>query len=64
MYVCICHKVTEEELKKTVESSSNIKDCLKRLNIGGSCGVCLVDALKNLGVEYSSEMKVTEVKKN
>lgn len=64
MYVCICHQVTEEELKKTAEASSNLKDCLKRLNVGGSCGVCLVDALKNLGVEYSNEMKVSNLKKS
>ena len=63
MYVCICHQVTEEDLKRTVQSSKNLKECLKRLNVGSSCGVCLVDALKSLGVEYSSERNSPEIKK-
>lgn len=47
MYVCVCHAITEEKLEKAVMEAGkgNSKEVLRRLGIGGSCGVCLIDAI-------------------
>lgn len=48
MYVCVCKGITEEELKSLAQTGSAPKDILKKLGVGDSCGICLIDALENL----------------
>ena len=50
MYVCICHAITEEKLKEAMKESSmvNSRDVLKRLGVGDSCGVCLIEAMNKI----------------
>ncbi|MEC7275109.1 MAG: (2Fe-2S)-binding protein [Bdellovibrionota bacterium] len=56
MYACICHKITEKELEETVQATKgNLNDALRKLNLGQSCGVCLMDALEKVGMQMASK---------
>lgn len=61
MYVCVCHQVTEDQVREVVLSSKNTSDTLKKLGVGGSCGICLIDAVKKIEEEItphkSSELR-------
>ena len=57
MYVCICNGITEEQLKQAAGHSANAQEAIKKLGVGSSCGVCLVDALQNLGLPAHSNQK-------
>lgn len=57
MYICICNSITEEQVKQAASSSANAQEALKKLGVGSSCGICLIDALKNLGVSSHSSKK-------
>lgn len=47
MYVCICKGITEEDLKH-LSAQGNKTEMLKKLGVGDSCGVCLIDAIDKL----------------
>lgn len=52
MYACICHQITEKELEEALEKNhGNLKDTLRKLNLGNSCGICLVDALEKIAAK-------------
>ncbi len=58
MYVCICHAITEDKLKEAMKETStmNSKDVLKRLGVGESCGICLIEAMNKIeGMAKSKE---------
>lgn len=56
MYACICHKITEKDLEETLQKSKgNVNDAVRSLNLGASCGVCLVDALEKVGMQMASK---------
>lgn len=56
MYACICHKITEQDLEETLKASNgNTKEALKKLKLGASCGICLVDALEKVGMQMASK---------
>ena len=41
MYICICHAVTDREIKHAAKSgASSMKDLRKTLNVGTTCGRC------------------------
>lgn len=50
MYVCICHAVTDNEVRHKVQNgASSMKDLRSTLNVGTSCGrctMCVKDVLK------------------
>ena len=60
MYICVCNAITEEQLLRAKAKSSGPKEVLKHLKVGESCGVCLIEALKNL---ESSTQNYKEKKK-
>lgn len=47
MYVCICHKITEKQLKETIKETQNIKAIQEKLNTGTDCGSCLTSLVTN-----------------
>ncbi len=52
MYACICHQITEKELEETMElSHGNVNEAVRKLNLGGSCGICLIDALEKVAAK-------------
>ncbi len=56
MYACICHNITEKELEEVAAASNgNINEVLRKLNLGKSCGICLVDALEKVGMQNASK---------
>lgn len=58
MYICICNGITEEQLKSAAKTSHSHKDVLKKLGVGDSCGICLIDALEKIAPE--SELKSSD----
>ncbi len=41
MYVCICHEVTERDIKQAVkEGASSVEDLRNKLHVASSCGRC------------------------
>ena len=58
MYVCICHAITEEKLKEAMKENSRVnkRDVLKRLGVGESCGICLIEAMSKIeGMSHSKD---------
>lgn len=56
MYACICHRITEKELEETVKmSNGNVKEAMRKLSLGESCGICLIDALEKVGMQIASK---------
>lgn len=45
MYVCICNRVTDSQLRKAVENGAHtVKSLQSALNLGTNCGSCLLEA--------------------
>ena len=45
MYVCVCHAVTENQVKQALaEGASSLAQLRLKLGMGGSCGKCLKQA--------------------
>jgi len=41
MYICICHAVTDREIKQAAKSgASSLDDLSKTLNVATNCGQC------------------------
>jgi bacterioferritin-associated ferredoxin len=43
MYVCLCHGVTDKQIKDAVreEGVGNVRDLKNALNVGSQCGKCV-----------------------
>jgi bacterioferritin-associated ferredoxin len=52
MYICICNGITEDQLKKVAAKGYQGKEALAKLGVGDSCGICVLDALKNLTSKF------------
>jgi len=48
LYVCICNGITEEMLEQANKHSTSQKEVLKKLGVGNSCGICVIDALEKM----------------
>lgn len=59
MYICICNGITEDQLKSAAQNSFNVKETLKKLGVGDSCGICLVDAIEK--IQKDSELKSEQI---
>lgn len=53
MYVCICHQVTEDKIRETLNQGHKGSDALKKLGVGSGCGICLIDAIAQIESEMS-----------
>lgn len=41
MYVCVCHRVTDGQIREAVcEGACSMRDLRAHLNVGSSCGRC------------------------
>jgi len=41
MYVCLCHAVTDSQIKEAVnQGDTSLSDLKKRLGVGDQCGKC------------------------
>jgi bacterioferritin-associated ferredoxin len=43
MYVCLCHGVTDKQIKNAVREQGvgNVRDLKSALNVGSQCGKCV-----------------------
>ena len=43
MYVCVCHGVTDKQIRNAVreEGVGNLRDLRNALNVGSQCGKCV-----------------------
>ncbi len=66
MYICICQGITEEQLKAAASQGHGPQEALKKLGVGESCGVCLIEALNSCQFETASpnEKKVPNFSKS
>ncbi len=54
MYVCVCNKVTDKQLKSAVENGAHSLGALqKSLAVGTNCGTCLETAQSMLNESLS-----------
>jgi len=45
MYVCVCNRITEDQLQEAVlQGASSLKALQRALNLGTNCGSCLPTA--------------------
>jgi bacterioferritin-associated ferredoxin len=52
MYICICHQITDGQIRRAVEQgASTLGEVQRRLPVGGCCGCC-VESAKNLIAEH------------
>ena len=62
MYVCICHNITDKKLEETIiKSNGEVKEVLKRLGMGKSCGTCLIESIDKIKNQKSSKKSTTQV---
>jgi bacterioferritin-associated ferredoxin len=62
MYACICHNITDQKLEDTIlKSKGDIKEVLKKLGMGKSCGNCLIESIEKLSNQKSSKKDSTQV---
>lgn len=61
MYICVCHAVTDKQIKTAVEegccSYRQIRDCM---NVGTSCGRCVPEAkalINETLIELSADIR-------
>lgn len=62
MYVCICHNITDQKLQEALKKSKgDVKDTLKKLGMGNSCGTCVVESIDRLLNQKSSKKTPSQV---
>lgn len=63
MYVCICYGISESSLEQELQKTS-LKEAIKNLKIGKSCGICLKDCknkITNLEEKCSTKSVITKI---
>jgi bacterioferritin-associated ferredoxin len=53
MYICVCKKVPEIDVKRMIESGMTIRQIAKLLGAGSKCGACVT----HLKANYREEKK-------
>ena len=43
MYICVCNAITQDMLETAVKQGQSEKDVMKKLGVGNSCGICLLE---------------------
>ena len=55
MYICICHQITDRQIRRVVDQgASTLGDVQRRLPVGGCCGCC-IESAKSLIAEHQDE---------
>ncbi|WP_394389288.1 bacterioferritin-associated ferredoxin [Shewanella woodyi] len=62
MYVCLCHAVTDTQIKEAVsQGDSSLNDVKKRLGVGDQCGKCVKMATQIIQRQLDVEPNYYEV---
>ncbi len=60
MYVCVCHAVTENDIKQAAETGvNNFRELARRLHVAQQCGRCARYAKDYLDKVLSESMQPT-----
>lgn len=58
MYVCVCHAVTDRQIREAARSGAqNLRDLRRELNVTRDCGRCASCARQCLEEEHQSQRK-------
>ena len=58
MYICICHQITDRQIRRALEQGANtLGDVQLQLPVGGCCGRC-VDSAQTLIAEQQGRLSV------
>lgn len=61
MYVCVCHAVTERDIRSAVaHGASSIENLQHRLGLATNCSACLEDAQDCLSKELDSRSRTKQ----
>ncbi|WP_394204350.1 bacterioferritin-associated ferredoxin [Shewanella waksmanii] len=62
MYVCLCHAVTDSQIKEAVsQGDMTLADVKKRLGVGSQCGKCTKMATQVIAAQLDVEPNYYEV---
>ncbi|GGI70478.1 (2Fe-2S)-binding protein [Shewanella hanedai] len=62
MYVCLCHAVTDTQIKEAVsQGDGSLSDVKKRLGVGDQCGKCVKMATQIIQRQLDVEPNYYEV---
>ena len=62
MYVCLCHAVTDTQIKEAVsQGDCSLNDVKKRLGVGDQCGKCVKMATQIIQRQLDVEPNYYEV---
>ncbi|MCL2914391.1 (2Fe-2S)-binding protein [Shewanella corallii] len=62
MYVCVCHGVTESQVKQALaEGVTGMAELRLKLGMGGSCGKCLKQTGQMIKAEANAKANYYEV---
>ncbi|MFT5235393.1 MAG: bacterioferritin-associated ferredoxin [Shewanella sp.] len=62
MYVCLCHAVTDSQIKEAVnQGDSSLNDVKRRLGVGDQCGKCVKMATQIIQRQLDIEPNYYEV---
>lgn len=62
MYACICHNITDQKLEETFnKNNGDMKETLRSLGMGKSCGICLMESMEKLSSQKTSKSDAQKV---
>lgn len=62
MFVCVCHAVTDSQIKQAVaDGASNLTEVKLRLGLGNTCGKCMKMAGQIIKAEVNAKANYYEV---
>ena len=61
MYICICHAITDKDIKQAIEDGATTMPCLaKQLGVSTQCGKCKSDVLDIIQETTQSSQNVQQ----
>ncbi|WP_417345187.1 (2Fe-2S)-binding protein [Ferrimonas sp.] len=62
MYVCICHAVTEKQVRQAVDDgATDVKSLKQKLGVGSECGRCIQATLEVIQAQKDVQPRYYEV---
>ncbi|BDY06572.1 MULTISPECIES: (2Fe-2S)-binding protein [Ferrimonas] len=62
MYVCICHAVTEKQVRQAVDDgATDVKSLKQKLGVGSECGRCIQATLEVIQAQTDAQPRYYEV---
>lgn len=56
MYICVCNRITDKDIKKAVSQGANsVSDLRDMLGVSNQCGTCIESAQEVLSESYQAD---------